>query len=67
MEFLILLVLVGVAYLIWRISDQLPDLIFRISEIQRDLAEVRRRLGESNGPPGVRSDAEPRETQSASD
>jgi len=67
MDFLILLVLVGVAYLIWRISDQLPDLIFRISEIQRDLAEIRRRLGESSAPPGVRSDAAPRETQAASD
>jgi hypothetical protein len=44
MEFLSFLVLVGVAYLIWRISDQLPDLIFRVSEIQRDLAEIRRRL-----------------------
>jgi hypothetical protein len=51
MEFLILLVLVGVAYLIWRISDQLPDLIFRVSEIQRDLAEIRRRLADGSAPP----------------
>lgn len=30
------------AYFLWRISEQLPDLIFRISEIQRDLADLRR-------------------------
>ncbi len=48
MDFFSFLVLIGVAYLIWRISDQLPDLIFRISEIQRDVAEIRRRLAETN-------------------
>ncbi len=46
-ELISFLVLVGIAYLIWRISDQLPDLIFRISEIQRDIAEIRRRLADS--------------------
>jgi len=30
------------AYFLWRISEQLPDLIFRISEIQRDMADLRR-------------------------
>jgi hypothetical protein len=67
MEFLILLVLIGVAYLIWRISDQLPDLIFRISEIQRDIAEIRRGLGGANPPAATRSEAAPQETQGASD
>jgi hypothetical protein len=67
MEFLILLVLIGVAYLIWRISDQLPDLIFRISEIQRDIAEIRRGLGGSNPPAATRSEAVTQETQGASD
>ena len=38
------LALLGIAYLVWRIADQLPDLIFRLSEIQRDVAEIRRRL-----------------------
>lgn len=61
MEFLTFLVTIGVAYLIWRISDQLPDMIFRISEIQRDLAEIRRRLGESGASQSVRSDAPPAE------
>lgn len=41
---LTLLVTIGIAYLIWRISEQLPDLVFRLSEIQRDLAEIRRQL-----------------------
>lgn len=41
---LTLLVTLGIAYLIWRISEQLPDVVFRLSEIQRDLAEIRRQL-----------------------
>jgi len=40
--------LLGIAYLVWRIADQLPDLIFRLSEIQRDVAEIRRRLAPSD-------------------
>ena len=43
MSFLSFLVLLAIAYLLWRITDQLPDLIFRLSEIQRDVAELRRR------------------------
>jgi hypothetical protein len=44
MGFLSFLVLMGIAYLVWRVTDQLPDLIFRLSEVQRDVAEIRRRL-----------------------
>ena len=44
MAFLSFLLLAAITYLIWRITDQLPDLIFRISEIQRDVAELRRAL-----------------------
>ncbi|MGA0839617.1 MAG: hypothetical protein ACO3P1_06940 [Pseudomonadales bacterium] len=44
MGFLSFLMLVAIAYLLWRIADQLPDLIFRLSEVQRDVAEVRRQL-----------------------
>ena len=36
------ILLLAIAYLIWRISDQLPDVLFRLSEIQRDIAEIRR-------------------------
>jgi hypothetical protein len=43
MSFLSFLVLLAIAYLLWRITDQLPDLIFRLSEIQRDVAELRRK------------------------
>ncbi len=49
MGFLSFIVLLGIAYLVWRVSDQLPDLIFRLSEIQRDIAEVRRRMTDSSG------------------
>ena len=44
MTFLIFLVALAIAYFAWRIVDQLPDLVYRLSEIQRDVAEVRRRL-----------------------
>jgi hypothetical protein len=59
MTFLILLLVAGIAYLIWRIADQLPDLIFRISEMQRDVAELRRTVADGHGrsepvPPPVR-------------
>jgi len=47
MIFLSFLLLAGLTYLIWRITDQLPDLIFRISEIQRDVAELRRAFDDS--------------------
>jgi len=46
MGFLSFLMLLAIAYLIWRVTDQLPDLVFRLSEIQRDVADVRRRLAE---------------------
>ena len=50
MAFLSFLVLIGIAYLVWRVTDQLPDLIFRLSEVQRDVAEIRRRLTEDDAP-----------------
>ena len=37
------LLLASIAYFVWRIADQLPDVIFRMSEIQRDVAEIKRR------------------------
>lgn len=47
MGFLSFLVLLVIAYLLWRVTDQLPDLIFRLSEIQRDIAELRRHITEA--------------------
>jgi len=46
MTFLILVAVVVIAYFAWRIVDQLPDIVYRLSEIQQDVAELRRRLGE---------------------
>jgi len=42
------LVLCVIAFLLWRISDQMPDILFRLSEIQKDLAEMRRQGKQSN-------------------
>ncbi len=42
MSFLSFLLLLAIAYLLWRISDQVPDILFRLSEIQRDISELRR-------------------------
>ncbi len=42
MGFFSFIVLLAIAYLLWRISDQMPDVLFRLSEIQRDIAELRR-------------------------
>jgi hypothetical protein len=53
MGFLSFLLLVAITYLIWRITDQLPDLIFRISEIQRDVAELRRTLADAPARPNT--------------
>jgi len=39
---LTIILLIAIAYLLWRISDQIPDILFRLSEIQRDIAEIRR-------------------------
>jgi hypothetical protein len=49
MGFFSFLVLLAIAYLLWRVTDQLPDLIFRLSEVQRDVAELRRAQSEQSG------------------
>jgi len=60
MSFLSFIVLLAIAYLLWRVTDQLPDLIFRLSEIQRDIADIRRRMAGDGAP------IEPSVTASAS-
>ena len=57
MDFLSFLLLLAIAYLLWRISDQMPDVLFRLSEIQRDIAELRRRGETENAPSGTDEDA----------
>ena len=58
MTFLILVAVVVIAYFAWRIVDQLPDIVYRLSEIQQDMAEVRRRLGDDRVADDDRSDAD---------
>lgn len=59
MGFFSFIVLLAIAYLIWRVTDQLPDLIFRLSEIQRDVAEIRRRLADQDAQSGGSSSSAP--------
>ena len=43
-SFITCIAVLGIAYGIYRLVDQLPDLLFRVSEIQRDIADIRRKL-----------------------
>jgi len=65
MGFFSFIVLLAIAYLIWRVTDQLPDLIFRLSEIQRDVAEIRRRLADQGGSAGGAGNASTSQAASA--
>ena len=47
MSFLIFIGIAVLCYLVWRIMDLLPDAIFRLSEIQRDIADIRRKMTEA--------------------
>ena len=60
MTFLILLGVIAIAYFAWRVSDQLPDVIYRLGEVQRDVAELRRaaEAGQSSEPEGGEDAAE---------
>ena len=49
LSFVTCIAVLGIAYGIYRIVDQLPDLLFRVSEIQRDIADIRRKLVEDEG------------------
>ena len=48
MTVLIFLAVLAIAYFAWRIVDQLPDVIYRLGEIQRDVADLRR-MSEEGG------------------
>lgn len=45
MSFLIFLAAAATAYFAWRIVDRLPDILYRLTEIQRELADLRAGLG----------------------
>lgn len=49
MGFLSFVALLAIAYLVWRVADMLPDLVYRVSEIQRDIGEIRRQLRDDAG------------------
>jgi len=44
LSFITCIAVLGIAYGIYRLVDQLPDVLFRVSEIQRDIADIRRKL-----------------------
>ncbi len=48
MSVLIFIGIAALCYLVWRIMDLLPDAIFRLSEIQRDIADIRRKMTEAD-------------------
>ena len=59
MSFLIFIGVAVLCYLVWRIMDLLPDAIFRLSEIQRDIADIRRKMTEAG--PETPADEAPEE------
>jgi len=42
LDILIILLLLSIAYLLWSIRESLTETLFRLSEMQRDIAYVRR-------------------------
>lgn len=72
MGFFSFLALAVIIYLLWRILDQQPDALFRLSEIQRDIAEIRRHIqkleaSEAAAPQATASATPPAETAARDD
>lgn len=65
MSFLIFLATAATAYFAWRIVDRLPDILYRLTEIQRELADLREALGTTEATPAA--DEAPADEASASD
>ena len=40
-EFLCLILLGSIAYFLWKISMDIPDIVFRIADIQREVAQLK--------------------------
>lgn len=57
MDFLTFVLVIVIAYLLWRIGDQIPDVLFRLGEIQRDIADIRKTM--TNTAKSSESTAEP--------
>lgn len=52
-----------VTYFAWRVADQMPDIAFRLSEIQRDMATVARKASEPAPAPVVQAAPPPEPVQ----
>lgn len=52
-----------VTYFAWRVADQMPDIAFRLSEIQRDMATVARKASEPAPAPVVQAAPAPEPLQ----
>ena len=46
MVFFAFVLLIVIAFLLWRIAERVPDLLFQLSEIQKDMDAVRRHVEE---------------------
>lgn len=57
MSFLIFLAAAATAYFAWRIVDRLPDILYRLAEIQRELAELRETLAAGEADSGAGPEA----------
>ena len=44
--FFAFVLLIVIAFLLWRIAERVPDLLFHLSEIQKDMDAVRRHVEE---------------------
>lgn len=52
-----------VTYFAWRVADQMPDIAFRLSEIQRDMATIARKASEPAPAPVVQAAPPPEPVQ----
>ena len=52
-EFLTFLAVAVCTYCLWRISDDLPDVLFRLTEIQKDIADLKKSVTEDDSEKGT--------------
>ena len=57
MSFLTFLAVAATAYFAWRIVDRLPDIVYRLTEIQRELAELRQSFAKPDAGAADEADA----------
>ena len=59
-EFLTFLAVGVCTYCLWRISDDLPDVLFRLTEIQKDIADLKKSVTEDDSEKGTQNNNEKR-------